>query len=322
MSAFFGRSFSASEPVLTISPQPAHQPSLGSAPYECDLVNFSQSNLPNSWSQPAVQTGTGAGRKRSRDEAAVNLNDDAPLPAPIEPIKESEEDWVYGEGMVLIKPGAGYVADATSQSGTWVEEQVVQEETRRAEAAKALQQQQNERPILRSFKSQRLEQSSAASPGQDTASPCPGSTASSAMTAIPTLSSDAVTQPVVDDFTLHLGIGWRRISDDEHIQAAARGWARYIENHYAISAASIRLESKGLQSYLVEAAEGYYLFAENLKQGRLVSRTVERALANLKNSPPVFDGHETMEAAETPKPLDSVLDATPSAEVDVEMDLS
>ena len=223
--------------------------------------------------------------------------------------------------MVLIKPNSsGYIADATSQSGTWVEEKAVEEEASRAEA----QLQQLERPALRSHKSQRLEQACAVGPGQEVQAnpPAPGSWASPSMTAIPTLSSDARIPPVVDDFTLHLGIGWRRISDDQHNQAAARGWARYIENHYPLSCVAIRLESKGLQSYLVEASEGYFLFAEDLKQGQLVSTTVDGALANLKCSPPIFDGRATMTATETPTAVESRSEVALPAHTEVDMDLS
>lgn len=305
------------------------------APFHQQAGNLS-SSVPaqihaSSWSQASVQPRPSAGRKRSRDEASVNLNDDIPpTPVPIEPIKETEEDWIYGEGMVLIKPGSGYVADASSQSGTWVEERAAEEEKQRTETAAAAVvaaalQQQRDRPLLRSYKSQRLEQSTMASPGQEvpTNPPSPGTNGiANSPFGIPTLSNDAGAHPVVDDFTLHLGIGWRRISDDEHIQAAARGWARYIENHYPINSVSIRLESKGLQSYLVESAEGFFLFSEDLKQGRLVSKTVEDALARLKCSPPVFDGPETMEAAETPKPAESPRSVTPSGQADVDMDMS
>ena len=280
------------------------------------------------WTQPSSSqlqplTRTGAGRKRSRDEAAVNLNDDALVPASITPIKESEEDWVYGEGMVLIKPNSGYVADASSQSGTWVEEKVAEEEARRVNSGR----QKHDRPALRSHKSQRLGQGCAVGPGQEVpANPQTPSSGPSISTAtfstFSTLSSETSSPPVVDDFTLHLGIGWRRISDDKHIQAAARGWARYIENHYPLSAVVIRLESKGLQSYLVEASEGYYLLAENLKQARLVSSTAGGALANLKSSPPIFDGADTMTAAGSPTPVESPTEGIISPHPDVEMDLS
>lgn len=106
------------------------------------------------------------------------------------------------------------------------------------------------------------------------------------------ISAGSAGQLIIDNCTVHLGIGWRRISDDEHIQAAARGWARFIENHFALCNVRMCLESRGLQSYLVEAAEGFFLFTEDLRCGRLVSRTVDRALHNLQKSPPVFDGPE------------------------------
>lgn len=248
-----------------------------------------------SWtSTPIRNTSLAAGRKRSRDEAAVNLDPPEKLvEAPI--IKEAEDEWEYGPGMTLIKKKSGYVADASSQSGTWVEEKAAEARARQAEAL--LQQLSQQRPSLRSNKSQRLEtpgvsrttstQNGQVSPTRDLANPVSA-----------TLDSNG--QPVVDNFTLHLGIGWRRIDDDEDIQAAARGWARYIENHYPISNATIRLQSRALESYLVEASEGFFLFSENLRQGRLVSHDAERAIQNLKTSPPTFDGLDTMEASETP----------------------
>ena len=191
---------------------------------------------------------------------------------------------MYGEGMVLIKPDAPYVADAGSQSGTWLDEKKAREEheRRRNDAS--------QQPHLRSHKSQRM-----MNDGIDHASRQELPIGNSA--GVPSSNSAAMAtasagQLVIDDFTMHLGIGWRRISDAEHIQAAARGWARFIENHFALCNVRICLESKGLQSYLVEASEGYFLFAEDLRRGRLVSRTVECALRNLQLSPPIFDGPE------------------------------
>ncbi|KAK3344453.1 hypothetical protein B0T25DRAFT_328256 [Lasiosphaeria hispida] len=288
----------ASSPVLAMPPQAVHQLPLGKYFQECQAA-YSQSA---SWSHQHVRTSV-AGRKRSRDEAAVNLDPPEKIvESPV--IKESEDEWVYGPGMTLIKKNASYVADASSQSGTWVDEKAAEDEARKTEAALLVQEQlAQDRPSLRSHKSQRLEMSTPTSANENASSrrSSPTREAINPMTA----SSDSIAQPIVDDFTFHLGIGWSKISDDEHIQAAARGWARYIENHYPVTNAKIRLESRGLQSYLVESTEGFFLFAENLRQGRLVSKTAERALQNLKSSPPVFDGPATMEAAETPKPVDS-----------------
>ncbi len=301
----------ASAPVLSMPLQAAHQASFGKP-----LLQYQGNpSLPASWRAHHIRASSVAGRKRSRDEASVNLDPPEKL---VEPptIKEPEDEWVYGPGMTLVKKSAGYTTDAASQSGTWVEEQAAKEEARKAQAALLAQEQLSQsRPSLRSHKSQRLDMTSSAnaderfpsrrsSPTRDAANPM-------------TTSSDSLAQPIVDNFTLHLGIGWSRISDDSHIQAAARGWARYIENHYPVTHAKILLESRGLQSYLVEAAEGYYLFAENLRQGRLVSVTAEGALQNLKSSPPVFEGLNTMAASETSKPLESI-----AAAVSAEMDMS
>lgn len=301
----------ASSPVLAMPAQAAHQISLGKPFLKHQAISFSQ---PASWRAQLVRTCSAAGRKRSRDEAAVNLD---PPEKIVEPpvVNESDDEWVYGPGMTLIKKSTGYIAEASSQSGTWVEERAAQEEARKAEAARLAQEQLAQtRPSLRNHKSQRLDMTTCTSTNERFPSrhSSPTRDATNPMTA----SSDSLAQPIVDDFTLHLGIGWSRISADGHIQAAARGWARYIENHYPVTNVKILLESRGLQSYLVEATEGYFLFAENLRQGRLVSTTPEGALQNLKISPPAFDGANVMDATESPKLLDST---SPAATVDMDM---
>lgn len=230
-----------------------------------------------------------AGRKRSRDEAALNLEQDYfPVQPPAaQPEPEDEGEWVYGEGMVLIKPNkGGYILEAGSQTGTWAEEKAEEEKAKVLAAAVA------ERPIIRANKSQRLDFSATPVIAEEVAvngHPSPGS-------------PERYTEPTVDDFTRHLGIGWSSVNSlDVDIQAAARGWAKFIENHYPVTDAKIRLQSKGLASYLVEANEGYFLFGEDLKQGRLVSTSLERTWVNLSSAVPVFDGELVMEAGQTPK---------------------
>jgi hypothetical protein len=283
-------------PVLTLPPASAHHGAFG-------MQSFShhQSFHSASWSDtPAHNPYANAprGRKRSRDEAAINLDPPEKAPPAIEPVHEDEDEWEYGPGMILIKKSTGYVHDASNQSGTWLEERAAEEETRRTDAAVLEQQRQaQDRPSLRSHKSSRLDVSAEARAS-------PGRELGDSPSTILSMATETAAQPVVDDFTLHLGIGWNRLSDDEDIQAAARGWARYIENHFPINDAKIRLKSNGLESYLVEAQEGYFLFAEDLRQGRLVSRDAQQVLHNLKTSPPTFDGPETMVAAESPRPTE------------------
>ncbi|KAI0182167.1 hypothetical protein GGR52DRAFT_568369 [Hypoxylon sp. FL1284] len=307
-----------------MSPSAARQGAFGLSPFShqsSPLARPRTFGAASAWSQPQTTSPSTAGRKRSRDEAGVNLDVEEAKLATIEPTKEPEDEWVYGEGMTLIKSPSSYIANAGSQSGTWVEDKASTEELRRNEEARAINQQG--RPSLRSSKSQRLDITAVTVPGNQTQTnrsspvrdvdPAAGS---------PGLSVDMSNQPTIDNFTLHLGVGWSRISGDELIQAAARGWARYIENHFPVTDVRIQLESKGLQSYLVEAAEGFFLFAEDLRRGQLVSKDVNQAFANIRMSPPVFEGAEVMSAAESPKPVAATPQGVAVAEVDVEMDMS
>lgn len=191
--------------------------------------------------------------------------------------------------MTLIKPGGnGYLISPGSQTGTWAEEKA-EVGTESIEPVPNL-----ERPHLRSAKSQRLDFTSTPVIAEEVMR---NGTLTTPQAESPT---NGTTGPTVDDFTRHLGIGWSKLSEDEDIQAAARGWTKFIDNHFPVTDAKIRLQSRGLSSYLVEANEGYFLFGEDLKQGRLVSTSLEKTWENLRGAVPVFDGG-VMEAGETPK---------------------
>jgi hypothetical protein len=289
--ASFGRQFSGS-PVLTMSPQHSLQTPRPRSNF-ARRAHSPKPSIPVAVVQRPTLSAT-AGRKRSRDEAAVNLEPEAP------PL---EDGWTYGPGMVLIKTGSSYTLDASSQSGTWVDQKLDDTLNPQSEVANP-----------RSHKSQRLVRDSSVSPHS---TPVLESTFDLSTTAA-NASQSSDDGPIVDDITLQLGIGWRKISSDEHIQAAARGWARYIENHYPVTNARIGAESSGLQSYLVEANEGIFLFDENLRQGRLVSQDAQRALQHLQCRPPTFDGEVTLCANESPR---SVASDSQAAAVDTEMSI-
>lgn len=109
--------------------------------------------------------------------------------------------------------------------------------------------------------------------------------------------------PAIDQFTRLLGVGWAQIGEDKDVRAAARGWAKYIENHYPLSAVNIVLRSKGLEACLAEAEGGYFLFKEDLSEGQLVGCNWETCLANLQRTPVVFEGSEALTAVRTPAPM-------------------
>lgn len=64
--------------------------------------------------------------------------------------------------------------------------------------------------------------------------------------------------------------------------------------------AEILLKSKGLNAYLVGSEQGFYLFGEDLLEGRLVGRNWESCLDNLRTHPIAFEGTEVLRAEQTP----------------------
>ncbi|ODA80513.1 hypothetical protein RJ55_03472 [Drechmeria coniospora] len=217
-----------------------------------------------------------AGRKRSWGEATNIPEPGPPTPAAIDP----HGGLACGEGMTPTESKSSILTDAVNPSDGWFSDE------KTSDGQDATHQDAQRRINPASHKSQRVDHSIHESPALHPSSCDDGGKRAGVE------DSGGAGGLVIDDFTIHLGIGWRKISNDEDIQAAARGWARFIENHFPLHRVQICLESKGLQSYLVETSEGYFLFAENLRQGRLVSRSIEGAVRNLQQTPPIFDGEE------------------------------
>jgi hypothetical protein len=253
-------------------------------------------NHSTSWTPVDAMTpiSTNPSRKRSRDETALDgesissyfasqqVNTPAPIP---------EEELVYGEGMTLLNPRSGMSISAESQTGTWYEEKVELQLQSPAAAEKDF------RPRMPTRKSVRLD-ATVPIPRQDDIA------AAIAPASPPKLLPD---QPEVDDYTLALGIGWTKIaSEDPDTQAAARGWVKYIENHYPICmhGAEILSKSKGLNAYLVGCHEGFFLFSDDLLEGRMVARNWQDCIQNLRVHPVEYEGQEILKAASTPGPDD------------------
>lgn len=111
-------------------------------------------------------------------------------------------------------------------------------------------------------------------------------------------------EPVIDSATLALGVGWSTLAATPTMDAAARGWARYIEEYYPLQSVRIVWHYRGGPAYLVSASTcevrgqpgvaGYYLFDDNLGEGKLVAKSFEKTIDNLRKAPIVFDGQTTL----------------------------
>ena len=109
----------------------------------------------------------------------------------------------------------------------------------------------------------------------------------------PPLTTNRSEEPVVDEYSRLLGVGWRQPSPATR-QGSARGWARYIETHYPLT--HVEIVAQTSEVTLVRAIEGTYLFHENLREGRLLSRIHDDAIARLQQNPrnPHFEGLNSM----------------------------
>ena len=102
-------------------------------------------------------------------------------------------------------------------------------------------------------------------------------------------SSAGLQTPQADRYTQALGVGWAGLRQEPEVLAAARGYCRYIQNHYFLSDVVI-LAKGSVEGYLVKTNEGYYLFRDDLREGGLIARELEQALEKLKNPDFDFEG--------------------------------
>ena len=221
-----------------------------------------------------------ASRKRSRDE--ISPEDEPILPPSRTP--GISPTAMYVEGMTRINPLTGTAATAETQTGTWFEDQLERKLQPDAEAVEVQSSDSNDE--LPKRKVQRRDTSSNAEvPMSLNSTDAPQITAA---------------DPTIDQYTYLLGIGWTHLGEDSGSIAMARGFNRYIDNHYPLTDSEVLLKSKSLDSYLVKTHQGYYLFPEDLTEARLVARTWEETLMNLQSSPIRFSWAQPLCAARTP----------------------
>lgn len=310
----WGQSYAS--PTLTEMPQPA--PSVDGAGHYANSASYfiggaAAAGQPQSQLGPpaanALRRSFKTSRKRSRDELG-DADDDSPrsdtTPFPSERQTPSppKREPLMGPGMTLIYEDAPLV-DATSQTGTWAEE--LSERLRTSELARDEQR----RPGIESRKSIRLDRSEAAMDDVSAA-------------AMPREAKFA-NDPAIDEASMALGIGWSTLPSTPAMTGAARGWARHIETHFPLQSVKIIWRNNSIPAYLVGAvtcdgrdrasspanapgsrsaspwdrpvgSPGYFLFDEPLTQGRLIAKSWERALENLRSVPMLFDGEITMDS--------------------------
>ena len=236
---------------------------------------------------------TNLSRKRSRvDEDELS---DAPnftsidVSTPFPP--KSKPEPVYGEGMTLLNPSNGLAISAESQTGTWYEEQLEIERLAAAQAADSAARYPADDSTLPRCKFQRRSPSSDAGVREH---PNPSNHIKD-----PANSSD---DPALDNISHSIG-EWACVSEDQLVRSASRGWAKFVERyHPSLNNVEVLLRFKARDQCLIRANEGFFLFKEDLTEGQLVAQTWERAVANLKAEPPIFEGQEILRAEKSPAP--------------------
>lgn len=189
--------------------------------------------------------GSLAGRKRSRGDITA-------------PDDEEEQ----------LDPG--YRAAVESQFGSWAGEQAER---------KPFELSHIKRPSVSSRKSQRRD-----------AGTCDSDDL--AQLVLPPSIREATAEPLIDEATRVLGISWTRMDSTDVLRIHQAAYSKWIQNHYpGLRDVVIWFENSAIPGYLVQAQnvyngqEGYYIFSEDLTEGRLVTTEPEQLVPRLKMLP-------------------------------------
>ncbi|MCJ1322059.1 hypothetical protein MMC15_007404 [Xylographa vitiligo] len=287
------------QPFSPVSHHPHQQP-MSAYPFQ-PQPSHSSEWTPATSSKPVLTTNPSF--KRSRDEVdsdEADSDQSSPFTTsnPITTHEPMQERLVYGEGMTVINASTGRATAAETQTGTWLEENLEIERQASIKAADSLAQ-VAENVSIRPKKSLRLD--TLPLPFYSSSSPSPDDIS---------LDSQSTSDSCYDAASLLLGVGWRSIGEEKDTQAAAKGWAKYIENHYYdLSNVHLLMKSEAHQAYLGKAdmagSEGFFMFSEDLSEGRFVAQTWKHCIMNLKVTPLVYDSEEILKANRTPAFVDS-----------------
>ncbi|KAL4870955.1 hypothetical protein BDV12DRAFT_164984 [Aspergillus spectabilis] len=305
------------QPKLSPSPGVASRPSFTNGFHSNDFSSGVNSRISTFSNLPANSKPS---RKRSRDDVAAEdtITERAPkVSAPPVP----QEQPIYGEGMTLINPRTGMALSAESQTGTWYEEAIdnamaaaqstASQLDASSHASRKSQRLDPAAPSLDDITSHRLQRQLQENDSDDNRRVLNTSSRSNPF---------SPEEPLVDDATRLLGISWRRVQagNDVDMAAAVRGWKKYVDRQFSqyLVDSEILMKNRALNAYLVSARPmvpfagpaqmpAFYLFNDDLTQGRLVASSWESCLRNLQSFPVMFEGTEILDASD--KPLSSAL---------------
>ena len=264
---------------------PPHQHSFSNMNYPSVLSIPSLQSTRSQWVPVAPNTtlSTNPSRKRSREDD----DDEAYNAAKVLPPKPQP---IYGEGMTLIDPINGLAVSAESQTGTWYEDHLEIERLAAASAAESLARSKNRASLAPRKRLQYRSPSSNLSVSAGAISP--------RHNAEPTTFH---TSEFLNTIANSLGTEWACLSDDDLLRSASRGWAKFIQRHYpSLNNVEILLRFKDKNMCLVRTNEGIFLFQEDLSEGRLVAKTWEACIVNLRATPMVFEGANNLKAEKDP----------------------
>ncbi|KAL8933043.1 MAG: hypothetical protein Q9216_006546 [Gyalolechia sp. 2 TL-2023] len=107
-----------------------------------------------------------------------------------------------------------------------------------------------------------------------------------------------------DPMALNLGIGWKSIGDDPDRQAAARGWANFIQQNYLIDTVNIVAQDPGNDAVLAEAGGRFYVFYGDLRYGVFVAASWTECVEEFRSNPALeFEDRRFISALDSPRPF-------------------
>lgn len=97
----------------------------------------------------------------------------------------------------------------------------------------------------------------------------------------------------IDEYKIKLGVGWEAPdTTQDHVAAALRGHQNYLQKSFPLSHVKIVAQCNSHHCCLVESAQGWFFFDDDLQTGRMLAKDKKTALSNLAKQPTVFEKDE------------------------------
>ncbi|MDI1487530.1 MAG: hypothetical protein OHK93_006800 [Ramalina farinacea] len=216
---------------------------------------------------------------------------DIPLEKPDAPKKRTRNDISFDEQNFNIPPATPMISPENQSqpaAGTHIREPILTTEYANVDfPSDASKSSEEDKPR------HKMSRSNAANDIADSGVPDVATRSNSNSASLKDTASSYSNGDKIDEYKIKLGVGWEAPdTTQDHVAAALRGHQNYVQKSFPLCHVKIVAQCNSHHCCLVESAQGWFFFDDDLQTGRMLAKDKETALSNLAKQPTVFEKDE------------------------------